>query len=223
MTWHTYGTFCLFAVLLTLAPGPDFAVVLKNALSGRLRGMAAMSGITVSNVVQGTAAALGLGALILRSQVLFEVVRWAGVAYLTYLGVQTLRAAWRRRRREAADEGADEDAAGRPDTRAGPGRRGIVVAGFRQGFLSNITNAKVIAFYLSVLPQFVQPGSDTALQGLLLAYTLVVISIAWLALVVVVVGRVKAWVARPRVRRALDTVTGTLLLGFGVGLAAEGH
>lgn len=94
MSWSSYGSFLVFATVLILIPGPDFAVVTRNTLAaGRRRGMWSAAGVTGSNAVQGVAAAAGLGALIVRSQPLFETIRWAGVAYLAYLGVQAWRSA----------------------------------------------------------------------------------------------------------------------------------
>jgi len=98
MSWSSYGSFVVFAVVLVLVPGPDFAVVTRNTLAaGRWRGAWAASGVASSNAVQGTAAAAGLGALIVRAQPVLEAIRWAGVAYLMFLGFQAARSAVRGR------------------------------------------------------------------------------------------------------------------------------
>ncbi|HEY2193899.1 MAG TPA: LysE family translocator [Actinomycetospora sp.] len=208
MTPTAYGTFAVFALLLALAPGPDFAVVVKNALvGGRRAGFWTGVGITASNVVQGTAAAVGVGALIVASQPVFEGIRWAGVAYLCWLAVHALHSAWR----------GPEDAPG--DAPAPSGRARAVVR-LRQGFLSNITNPKVLVFYLSVLPQFLHPGSAVT-DALALAYTHAVLGLIWLTVLVVALHSVRGWLARRRVRRSLDAVTGAVLLGLAGKLAAE--
>lgn len=207
MSGHTYLSFVGLAVLLVLLPGPDFAVVTRNTLAGgRRRGTWSALGVTTSNAVQGVVAALGLGALIVRAEPVFETIRWAGVAYLALLAAQSLRAAVRGR--------DDEDATGRTPS-------GVALAGFRQGFLSNITNPKVLVFYLAVLPQFLH-GSAGAAQAVLLALTHAVLSLLWLLIVVTGLDRVGALVRRRRVRRAMDGVTGLALLGFGARLAVEG-
>jgi len=96
VTWSSYGSYLIFVVLVVLAPGPDTMVTLKNALAGGTRGgLLAAFGIAVGNFVQGTAVALGLGALIVRSHPVFSTLRWVGAAYLCYLGFQALRGAWR--------------------------------------------------------------------------------------------------------------------------------
>ena len=207
MTWETYGSFLVFTVALVLVPGPDVAVTTRNTLAGgRTRGAWTAVGITSSNAVQGLAAAAGLGALVVRSQPLFEVIRWAGVGYLAYLGVQALRSA------VAGRYAADELTAG-----TGTAQR---LAGWRQGFLSNITNPKVLVFYLAVLPQFLTPDSGVPTL-VLLALTHAVLGLLYLLLLVAGMHRARAVLGRRRVRRALDAVTGTVLLGFGVRLATE--
>ena len=207
MTWATYGSFLVFTVALVLVPGPDVAVTTRNTLAGgRIRGAWTAVGITSSNAVQGLAAAAGLGALVVRSQPLFEVIRWAGVGYLAYLGVQALRSA------VAGRYPADELTAG-----TGTAQR---LAGWRQGFLSNITNPKVLVFYLAVLPQFLTPDSGVPTL-VLLALTHAVLGLLYLLLLVAGMHRARAVLSRRPVRRALDAVTGTVLLGFGVRLATE--
>src|SRR5258708_10603293 len=147
MQWSAYGSFLAFAIVLVLIPGPDFAVVTKNALAGgRRRGMWSGAGVACSNAVQGIAAAAGLGAVIMRVQPLFEAIKWAGVAYLLYLGAQALRAALRGQYPPLEDG-------------VGERRPGAAFGGWRQGFLSNITNPKVLVFYLAVLPQFLGRGA----------------------------------------------------------------
>ncbi|MFD2421061.1 LysE family translocator [Amycolatopsis pigmentata] len=206
MTWSSYGVYLIFVVLVVLAPGPDTMVMLKNALAGGTRGgLLATAGIATGNVVQGTAVALGLGTLIVRSQPLFVTLRWAGVAYLCYLGVQALRSARRGDYRMLDEMGS----------RSSGFRR------WREGFLSNTTNPKVLALYLSVLPQFLDPVRSTTGDALLLAFTVAVLGSLWLLLLMLVVHRVRAVLRRRRVRRSLDALTGTALIGFGVALAVD--
>ncbi|GII23800.1 LysE family translocator [Planosporangium mesophilum] len=208
MTWSSYASFLAFAVALVLAPGPDFAVVTKNTLaSGRWRGAWSGVGVACSNAVQGTAAAAGLGALIVRAQPVLEVVRWAGVAYLSYLGIQAIRSAVRGRY-----PALDPDTGGRA--------KGAALGGWRQGFLSNITNPKVLVFYLAVLPQFLAPGAgSTVLLAFALSHAL--LSLLYLLMLTTFLHRVRRFLTRRRVRRTLDTATGVALLGFGTRLAAD--
>lgn len=207
MTWTLYLSFLAFAALIVLMPAPDFTVVVKNSLVGGKRaGLLAALGITGSTLVQGTVAAMGLGALLSSAPTLFTAVRWIGAAYLCYLAAQALLAAWRGR--YPTDDSPDSP------PRIGL-RNGI------QGFVSNITNPKVLAFYLSVLPQFLADGQETLADVVLLAYSHAVLSLLWLLLVVAFLHRTRAWVQRTRVRRTLDAGTGVALFGFAAVLAGE--
>lgn len=207
VTWSLYSSYLLVVVLVVLAPGPDTVVVLKNALAGGARGgLLASFGIFVGNVIQGTAAALGLGVLIASSQPLFLTLKWVGAAYLFYLGLQALFAAWR-----GKYEGLEDPRHGR----TGGFRR------WREGFLSNITNPKVLVLYLSVLPQFLDPATTTTSDALFLAYTVAVLGGIWLVILLLLAHRVREWLGKGKVRRTLDSLTGTALIGFGAALVAE--
>lgn len=140
MSLSAYGTFLGFAIVLVLIPGPDFAVVTKNTLAGgRRRGWFTAAGVCTSNAVQGAIAVSGLSAIILKAQPVFAAIKWAGVCYLAFLGVQSLLSAVRGRY-ELADGGH------------GIRRDGAAFGGWRQGFLSNITNPKVLIFYRPAPP-----------------------------------------------------------------------
>jgi threonine/homoserine/homoserine lactone efflux protein len=207
MSLPSYAGFLAVALAVVLVPGPDLAVVLKNTLSGgRRRGWLTSAGVASSNAVQGTAAVAGLGALVVRSQPLFEAIKWAGVGYLAYLALQAARSGWR----------------GEYDT--GPDRelRASLRAGFRQGFLSNITNPKVLVFYLAVFPQFMTPDSE-AWSLAILAVSHAVISLGYLALIVTGISRATAVLSHRPVRRTLDALTATALGAFSIKLATAKH
>src|SRR5260370_37632970 len=211
MSWSKSAEFLAFAVVLVVIPGADFAVVTKNTLvGGRRGGRWTALGVSTSTLVQGTAAACGRSRLIVRVQPLFEAIKWAGVAYLAYLGVQALRSA--RRGEYAPLDG---------DGQAGPARnRAQNVAGWRQGFISNITTPKVLVFYLAVLPQFLAPGAGLGWL-LVLAWSHAVMSLAYLFVLVTGLHSARRLLMRRKVRRALDATTGAVLLGFGAKLATE--
>ncbi|MEU1520957.1 LysE family translocator [Nocardia rhamnosiphila] len=202
MTVHEYVGYLAVVVLVVLAPGPDTVITLQHSVLGGLRGGArAVTGIRAASLVQGSAAALGVGALITGSQPVFMALRWLGAAYLGFLGV---RALWSACRGDgpgwAADAGGDR--------------------ALRAGFLSNITNPKILALYLSVLPQFLHADSGIA-HALLLAYTVAVLGSLWLLCLAAFVHRVRPWLARRVVRRLLDAVAGAALVTFGARLASD--
>ena len=201
MTIQAYLAFIGIAALVVLMPGPDFALVTRNTLSGGpSRGRATALGVGIACAVQGAAAVTGLGALIRASQPLFEAIKWAGVVYLAYLAVQSFRAAWR----------AEEPR----EVREVASTRGLV-----QGFLCNITNPKALVFYLALLPQFMGDGSWGTLA--LLALTHAVLGVVWLLLLASLLGRLRPFLTRKPMRRTLDAATGTALGAFSLKLALD--
>ena len=203
----TYVSFLLFATLLAVAPGPDTFLTLRaSVVGGRRRGLLTTAGITTAGAFQGILAATGLGAVLAAAEPVFLTIRWAGVAYLTWLGFSALR-----------------DALRRDGSVWSVGSTGAVVSGraaFRQGFVCNVTNPKVLAFNLAVLPQFVGDG-----QGLptLLAYalTLVVVGSVVLVTLVQISSVAASRLTRPSFRRSIDGATGVVMLGFATALAVE--
>jgi len=207
VSWSRYGEFLAFAIVLIVIPGPDFAVVTKNTLAGGgRRGRWTAVGVASAAFVQGTAAACGLSALIMRAQPVFEAIKWAGAVYLAYLGAQAIRSAIRGQYAPLDDGQA-----------AGPGR---ALAGWRQGFLSNITNPKVLVFYLAVLPQFLVPGAS-AVWVLAFAWSHALLGLGYLLALTAGLHGARTFLQRRKVRRSLDATTGAVLLGFSAVLVAD--
>ncbi|WP_347058952.1 LysE family translocator [Blastococcus sp. HT6-30] len=207
MTWPAYASFLVVAVVLVVIPGPDFAVVVKNAVAGgRRRGAWCSVGVAGAAAAQGIAAVAGLGATIAHAQPLFRAITWAGIAYLVLLAAQAIRSAVVGTY-PPLDHG---------DT--APGR--AASSGWREGFLVNITNPKVLVFYLAVLPQFLGPHSGPVAMGAL-SLTHAALTLLYLLLLVAGVHRARHVLGRRRVRRSLDAVTAAALLGFGVRLVAQ--
>ncbi|WP_350353354.1 LysE family translocator [Microbacterium sp. A8/3-1] len=202
MSWE----FLVVVVLVVLAPGVDLLMVLRNTVAGGRRvGAATAAGIGVASMLQGLLVAIGVGALIVQSQWLFEALRWVGVAVLLVLGVQALWAAVRRDLPKIVSD--------RPTERRW-------ARGFAQGFLCNATNPKMLVFYLSLLPQFVAAGAPLE-TWLFHAWMLPLIGTAWLLMLAVLAGTVREFLLKPLVRRLMDAVSGVALIGFGVKLATD--
>lgn len=163
-------------------------------------------GISSGLPVHATASALGLSVILSTSAEAFTIVKIAGALYLTYLGVQTLRHA-----------GATARPPG-PGV-AGPGRGPSKGAAFLQGFLNNVLNPKVALFYLTFLPQFINPGDNVLLKSLLLAGIHVTLGIVWLTTYAYAIDRLGRLVQNAR--RWLERVSGVALIGLGVRLAFE--
>lgn len=216
MSWSTYAAFVLVCVVLILIPGPDFAVVVRCVMAdGRRSGQWCAAGVAGAAAIQGLAAACGLGALVVASRPVYTALTWAGAAYLCWLGIQALRSAWRGY--------ADPEPTNAPTPDAAPGAardlaRRTAYRGLRVGFVSNITNPKVVTFYLAVLPQFLTPEATVG-QAVTLALTHAVLSLGYLVALAAGVQAISAVVRRARVRRAVDAGTGLLLVGLAGRLA----
>lgn len=203
-----YLSFVALAMMLAIAPGPDSLLTLRSTLiGGRRRGAWTIVGILVANIVQGVLAASGLGAILVHAEAVFRVIKWAGAAYLACLGFLAIRAAWRMRNADAPTDVA-------PLARRSP------LSAARQGFLCNITNPKVLAFNIAVLPQFV--GEHASVATLLTyAMTLTVVGSFVLVALVSVAGLATRVLQRITVRRSIEGATGVVMLGFASALAAE--
>lgn len=195
--------FAGIAALVTVTPGSDTMLVIRSALvRGRRAGLLTVLGVCAGVFVHATASALGLSAVLVRSAGAFDLVKTAGAVYLVFLGVQSIRTALR---------GGSPAA---PPAELLDARRAFV-----EGLLNNVLNPKVAVFYLAFLPQFMTAGDPVLTRSILLAGIHFAEAAVWLTLVAVFVARIRGALARPRVRRALEGVTGLVLIGFGLKLA----
>jgi threonine/homoserine/homoserine lactone efflux protein len=198
--------FSAAAALLTLTPGLDTALVLRTAaVEGGRRAMLAGCGISVGAVLWGAVAGLGLGALLAVSATAYLVLKVAGALYLLYLGTGMLRSALRGGTPPAGCE-----------ARGGARRR---PAWFLRGLTTNLLNPKVGVFYVSFLPQFIPAGANVAAFSVMLAAIHAAMGLAWFGLLVLATRPLARVLRDPRVTRALDGVTGAVLVLFGLRLA----
>src|SRR5579864_147419 len=194
------------SLLLAVTPGPDMAVVTKNALAHGRRGVVlTTSGIALALLIWVTATAVGLSAVLRASGELLLVLKLAGAAYLAYLGLRTLLESRRR---------PGDLLAGTPP--AAPSR-----AIFQQGFLSAISNPKLGVFFVTFLPQFVELGQPLLPRLLELGLIFALIGWTWMNAYGFFVTRLRELITTPRVRQWMQRITGVVLLGFGARLALE--
>jgi threonine/homoserine/homoserine lactone efflux protein len=187
-------TFTLVALVLTVTPGADTALVLRSSVAGgRQAGVRCTLGICLGTMTWAAASALGVAALVEQSRLAYDLLRYAGAGYLVWLGVQALRS-------------RPTGAAGAPPLRP-----------FRSGLLTNLLNPKIGVFYATLLPQFLRPGDPVLATSLLLAGIHALLGLVWLSLLATAAGRAAALLSRDRWRQRLERVTGVALLGFGVG------
>jgi threonine/homoserine/homoserine lactone efflux protein len=201
----TLLAFVAVAAVVIVTPGQDTALVIRNTLAGRrTAGIATALGVSAGQAVWALATSVGLAALIVASERSFLALKLVGAVYLVYLGLHSL---WRALRRRSVSRTTE------PASR--PGRR----AAFRQGVLSNLGNPKMAVFFTSLLPQFAHGGAFLDLLALGLVFA--VLTVTWLIVYALAVERASGVLLRPGVRRALDAVTGAVLVALGLRLAAE--
>ena len=206
MTAHLLEFLAIAAVVI-VTPGQDTVLTIRNTLQGgRRSGVATALGVVTGQAAWTLAASVGLVAVLRASEAAFAAVRFAGAAYLVWLGAQGLFAAFRPGR--AAAPGP-----------AGAARKLAPRAAYRQGVLSNLGNAKMAVFFSSLLPQFAPPGQASIVSLMLLGLVFCSMTLVWLTGYAFAVARAGDVLARRGFRRALDGACGATLVGFGLRLA----
>ena len=199
------AAYVVAAGLLTLTPGLDTALILRTAAAeGPKRAALAQLGINIGCLVWGAAVALGLGALLEASQLAFTILKWAGAAYLVWLGLTLIL-----RPRDRFEVAAGVPAGGSDFT------------WMRRGLFTNLLNPKIGVFYISFLPQFLPDGVQAGPFIFLLAVIHVLIGTCWSGCLIAATQPIATALKRPAVVRWLDRATGGVFLGFGVRLALE--
>jgi threonine/homoserine/homoserine lactone efflux protein len=211
--------FALASTLLILAPGPDSLLVLRNTLRhGRRAGWVTASGTLSGLLAWAVAAAFGLSELLRVSHLGYDAVRFAGAAYLVWLGVSSL---WPARRAHAGPAATPDRPGAEPAAPDGPAparaRWGRV---YLNGLLSNLFNPKIGVFFIAFLPGFLPRADATPLVPLALGLWFIAETGAWLATLAWMAARGAGWLRRSAVQRSLERVTGIALIGFGLRLAA---
>jgi threonine/homoserine/homoserine lactone efflux protein len=195
--------FAIASLVLIALPGPDQALITRNALvGGRTAGLRTMLGGASGLTLHAAAAAFGVSALLAASATAFAILKLVGVAYLLYLGVRMLLSA------RQHSEPEREARRGRP---------------FAQGFVSNALNPKVALFFLTFVPQFLPGGGSTLPAALALSAIFAAIYLGWFSGLVALVGLASDALRRPRVKVWTERVTGGALVAFGLRLAAAGR
>ena len=206
---NSLWTYLVAISLLTITPGVDTVLIIRNTTRGGWRDGALSSlGICLGLFVHALVSAVGISVILLQSAWGFRVLRLAGAAYLVWLGMASLRHATRKY--VLCDL---------------PGQRPMLVdfkprRSLREGFLSNVLNPKAIVFYMAFLPQFIDPVGSAVSQSLFLAGLHFLIAMVWQCLLASAVDQARRWMQNSRVRRSLDGVTGVIMVVFGIKLAS---
>lgn len=204
-----FWPFLVAITLLTMSPGIDTLLVIRNTARGGLGdGVLTSLAICCGLFVHAAVSALGISFLLLQSAWAFGMLKALGATYLVWLGASSLLAA---RRGAALPVGAMQ------------GRQRAVPPWLplREGFLSNVLNPKTVVFYMAFLPQFIAPGDPALLKSLWLAGVHFLIANAWQIAIAVTVGSAGRWLGSPVFSRWLNAVTGGVLVALGIRLALE--
>jgi threonine/homoserine/homoserine lactone efflux protein len=204
--------FLIVSGILTITPGPDMALVLRNGMRcGATAAWWTELGCCAGIAVHAAAAVIGLSAILAASATAFTIVKLAGAAYLIYLGASAL---WNSRRAVQASA--------RMATGAEIAEADRMLA-FRQGLLSNLLNPKIALIFLTLIPQFVSPGEAAFSTTATLAVIFLGIAVVWWRVFSLAVSGLGRVLSRPRVRTAIERVTGTVLVALGVRVALDQH
>lgn len=199
MNYQLFSAFLLITLILVLTPGPIVTLVISTgATRGTRAALTTVAGSTVGNALLIAAIALGLNIVIEYTAAIFEVLRWAGAAYLIWLGIQ----AWRH--------------AGAVDANVAPPKRGVY---FRRGFFVAISNPKTIAFFTAFLPQFIDPGLPTGHQLVVMCVVSILMAGVTDCLWAATAGAGRSFFLRKANARWLGRISGLALIGGGVWLS----
>ncbi|MDQ0870109.1 threonine/homoserine/homoserine lactone efflux protein [Arthrobacter sp. V1I9] len=205
-------SFALVAGLLTLVPGLDTALVLRSSLSKTRRfAFSTALGISTGAMIWGIAAAVGVSALLAASEFAYRILTIAGAAYMIWLGLSLLWKSLRQGNGATTQAEAPVPAAGKDD----------LFKGWLTGTGTNLLNPKVGVFYIATIPQFIPAGASPLLVGVLLAGVHCILTMAWFTLLIFGTGYASRWLKGTRSIRIIDSITGTVLVGFGLKLALE--
>lgn len=198
------GGFIVAAVAIIVSPGPDTIVILRHALTGgRGTGLAAVSGVQLGLLFHTALTVAGISLLIASSPVLFRGLTVIGAVYLAWLGIQSLRGV------------------GGLVVETGAAPAGAARA-CREAALCNILNPKVILWYLALLPNFVNPeAGDVTAQLIVLSALMIAINVLWQAPMALAADGVRRWLGRPEAMRAINRVSGVILLGMAALMLAQ--
>ena len=201
-------TYIIAITLLTLTPGVDTMLIIRNTSRGGWRDGAVSSvGICTGLFVHATVSAVGISVILLQSAMAFSALKLAGATYLVWLGLVSLRNAWKGEKIEG------------PELENAPRFRFSARRSLVEGFLSNVLNPKTVVFYMAFLPQFIDPSGSALQQSLILAGFHFAIAMIWQCFLALVVNRAKTWLQHRAVHRTFDGLTGSIMMLLGIKLA----
>ncbi|BDU37047.1 putative Lysine/threonine efflux family protein [Vibrio nigripulchritudo SFn27] len=200
--------FLIAITILTLTPGLDTALVIRNTTrAGSQHGFLTSFGICCGLFVHATFSAIGISAILLQSAEWFMALKMVGAAYLIWLGISSIRAVFGSHGNTMTDAEKTDDVSS--------------LIALREGFLSNVLNPKTAVFYLAFLPQFIDPQGSALAQSMLMATIHFVIAMVWQGGLVVMVNKAKQLLKSESFLKIIEGATGLVLIGLGVKLLVD--
>lgn len=207
MDLATLLSFTFLAILLVVSPGPNGVLIAKTVpTSGKAAGFANVAGFVAAFYIHGALSILGISLILLQSAQAFFIVKMLGAAYLCWIGLLALRAAYKGIKPE-------------PKTTPAKRKRTLVKA-FFEGLLTNALNPKVSMFYLAAFPQFIDASQGSVATSFMLVTVHVVLNFTWFTMMVLLFDRLAGAARSGKVQRWVKGFTGAIFIGFGIKLAS---
>lgn len=211
MEMNFLPAYLIAVTLLTLTPGVDTLLIIRNSCRGGWKdGVVSSVGICSGLFVHAAISAVGISVILLHTAWAFSLLKLAGAGYLIWLGLVNWKEVLRPGEAPTTMDTAEADSPFR------------FSRSLREGFLSNVLNPKTVVFYMAFLPQFINPDHNPLVQSLVLAGGHFLIAMVWQTVLALLVNRMGQLLKRPRVNRIMAGVTGSVMIGLGVKLAADG-
>ena len=197
-------TFVVAITLLTMTPGVDTMIILRNTIRGGAKdGLVSSFGICSGLFVHAFLSAVGISAILLYSTTAFTALKIIGAAYLIWLGFNNLKEFF------YVSKQKEIHAEKLPFS---------FIRSFREGFMSNVLNPKTIVFYMAFLPQFISPEHSALVQSMILALFHFIIATAWQGIIIYTICSANVFITKVSVRKFLDLASGTIMMALGIKL-----
>ncbi|MCG8532291.1 MAG: LysE family translocator [Desulfovibrionales bacterium] len=207
---ENFGEFLFAITILSIIPGADTMMVIRNSLRGGFKdGTITSAGISSGLFVHAAISGCGLALIIYNSAQAYHILKVVGAFYIVYLGLQNLREA---KKRYTANHAEQLSVTYEPV---------LIHRSFREGVLSNVLNPKTAVFYMTFLPQYMNPESNLLLQSFTLAGMHFGISFVWQCILAGIVDKIKRIITAPKSRSYIEATAGSILVGLGIKLAVS--
>lgn len=204
-------TYLIAITLLTLTPGVDTMLIIRNSARGGWQdGFMSSFGICCGLLIQASVSALGISIILMQAAWAFNMLKWAGACYLVWLGISNWKQVLVKRKRAVTEDDQPPHKYGFNSVRS-----------FREGFFTNILNPKTIVFYMAFLPQFINPSYSALAQSLILAGFHFIIAMIWQCFLALSITKAKKIIEQPEFNRIFSGITGSVMIFLGLRLAMD--